>query len=408
MPRASIPRIPSPCRHKASGQAVVRLNGKDFYLGPYGSDRARVAYERLLGEWLANGRQPFADHAVSLKVFELIAAYWPFAEAYYVKDGSPTCLAAIGSALRFLNESYGEVAVADFGPLALKAIRQNMIAAGHSRGYINSNIDRIRRCFKWGVSEQLVPVAVYQALLAVAGLRKGKTTAREPEPVKPVPDAVVEATLPCLPPVVADMVRFQRAVGCRPGEVCSLRPCDVDRTNEVWEYRPDSHKTEHHGRERVVFIGPRAQAVLSPYLLRPAEAFCFCPAESEAARKAAMRAQRRTKVQPSQQNRAKSKRRRPPRDRYTKDSYYRAIQRACRKADLDAHQKPENAGVPLVRMIIPNWHPNQLRHLAATEIRRGFGLEAAQAVLGHSKADVTQIYAERDLAKAAEVMKRIG
>ena len=54
------------------------------------------------------------------------------------------------------------------------------------------------------------------------------------------------------------------------------------------------------------------------------------------------------------------------------------------------------------------WSPNQLRHTAATEIRRDFGLEAAQIILGHSAADVTQVYAERDLAKGIEVAKRIG
>ena len=54
------------------------------------------------------------------------------------------------------------------------------------------------------------------------------------------------------------------------------------------------------------------------------------------------------------------------------------------------------------------WSPNQLRHAAATTIRAKYGLEAAQMVLGHAKADVTQIYAERDLARAVEVMREIG
>ncbi len=54
------------------------------------------------------------------------------------------------------------------------------------------------------------------------------------------------------------------------------------------------------------------------------------------------------------------------------------------------------------------WFPNQLRHSAATEIRKRFGLEAAQTVLGHSKADVTQVYAERDYGLAANVIRQIG
>jgi site-specific recombinase XerC len=54
------------------------------------------------------------------------------------------------------------------------------------------------------------------------------------------------------------------------------------------------------------------------------------------------------------------------------------------------------------------WSPNQLRHAAATEIRHNYGLEAAQVVIGHAKADTTQVYAERDMALAAEIMRKIG
>ena len=86
-------------------------------------------------------------------------------------------------------------------------------------------------------------------------------------------EAVVEATLPHLPPVVGDMVRFQLLTGSRPGEVCSIRPCDVDRSGEVWIYRPEHHKTEHQDRQRIIFIGPKGQDALRPYLLRDAEAF---------------------------------------------------------------------------------------------------------------------------------------
>ena len=57
---------------------------------------------------------------------------------------------------------------------------------------------------------------------------------------------------------------------------------------------------------------------------------------------------------------------------------------------------------------VPHWHPNQLRHLFATEVRRVHSLEAAQVLLGHSQADVTQVYAERDFALAAGVAAKIG
>ena len=90
--------------------------------------------------------------------------------------------------------------------------------------------------FKWGVTEELVPSSVYESLRTVEGLRKGRTTAPETKPVLPVDEAVVDATLPHLPPILADLLRLQRLTGCRPGEVCILRPCDVDPTGEVWAF----------------------------------------------------------------------------------------------------------------------------------------------------------------------------
>jgi site-specific recombinase XerC len=57
---------------------------------------------------------------------------------------------------------------------------------------------------------------------------------------------------------------------------------------------------------------------------------------------------------------------------------------------------------------VEHWHPNQLRHTRGTEVRKRYGLEAAQVVLGHSRADVTQVYAARDLALAEKVAREVG
>src|SRR5262249_38260878 len=116
--------------------------------------------------------------------------------------------------------------------------------------------------FKWGASEELVPVTVYQALQTLPGLRKGRTEARESEPVKPADPAHVAATLPFLSSHVRAMVELQRLTGMRPGEVCKLKLCDVDRSGALWEYRPTHHKTAHHGKGRVIPFGPRAGALI--------------------------------------------------------------------------------------------------------------------------------------------------
>jgi len=190
-----------------------------------------------------------------------------------------------------------------------------------------------------------------------------------------------------------------------------MRPCDVDRSGEVWTYTPAEHKTEHHGRQRIIYIGPKAQDVLRPYLLRPAEAFCFSPQDSEAKRREEQHAKRKTPLRwgnrPGTNRKRKPKKQ--PRDSYDKNSYRRAIARAVKKANAESvNRHVETGGNAEDAPTISHWHPNQLRHAAATDIRRAFGLEAAQIILGHAWADVTQVYAERDAQRAVEVVKRIG
>jgi integrase len=400
-------RIPAYRHHKPTGQSVVTLDGRDYYLGPWNSKPSRQEYDRLVGEWIANGRRlPLS--ATDRTVAEVIAAYWRFAQTYYRKNGRPTgTCQGIRVALRILRQSYGHTCAAEFGPRGLKALQQKMIELGQSRRYINDNIDRIRRLFKWAVSEELMPPAVHQALRTVPGLRKGRTEARETAPICPVDDTVVEATLLHLPAVVADMVRFQRLTGARPGEVCLIRPCDIDMSGEVWSYIPESHKTEHHSRARIIFLGPKAQDVLRPYMLREKSAYCFVPAESERKRNAERQEHRRSPLTPSQaKRRPKSNRQRAPGSRYTTNSYRRAIYRGCAAAFSPPDDLPESEFRQWLNE--HQWHPNRLRHSAATAIRKRFGLEAAQVTLGHASADVSQIYAERDFAKAAAVMKEVG
>jgi integrase len=405
MPKSLVPKY---SLHKPSGQAFVRIQGKFIYLGKYDSQASREAYGRLIAETAVSPLCSVPKSMAKITIVELCSAYWDYAQGYYTKNGVASgWLNHIRLVLRMVKELYGSTNAADFGPLAMKAIRQRLIDAGHSRKYINKLMAIIPRMFKWAGSEELVPGDVYGNLKTVEGLKKGRTTAQDHPPVMPVADAVVDATLPYLPQVLADMVRFQKFTGARPGEVCQIRPIDVERSGDVWEYCPESHKTEHHGKSRTIYVGPQAQAVLMPYLLRTADAYCFSPVESEEKRHKEMRAKRQTKIQPSQRNRKKSHRIREPKVFYTKDSYGRAIKRAIKKGNEEITKEAEEMGIDKPTLI-PSWHPNQLRHSAATAIRRDYGLEAAQVILGHSKADVTQIYAERDSAKAIEVVKQIG
>ena len=117
-------RKPSLRLHKPSKQAVVTIDGKDHYLGRWGSKLAHVEYERLIGEWSANGGVPkAAEQAVT--VAELVLAYRKFANTYYAAPSRE--VAQIRPTLRPLVEKYGHTFARDFGPLALKAVRETWI-----------------------------------------------------------------------------------------------------------------------------------------------------------------------------------------------------------------------------------------------------------------------------------------
>lgn len=215
MPRLT-KSLPKYRKHKASGQAVVTIDGKDFYLGPHRSKASRLEYDRLIGEWVQNGRSLPSGGSGDTTIVELVAAYWRFTKGYYAKNGRPTDeLASIRIALKYLKEGYGDTPAAKFGPLALKAIRQKMIDSDGSRVYIYKLVGRIKRCFRWGVEQELVPVSVHQALATVAGIAKGKTEVRETDPVLSVDQATVD-------------------------------------------------KMDHKDRQRTIYFGPQSQAILAP------------------------------------------------------------------------------------------------------------------------------------------------
>jgi integrase len=178
--------------------------------------------------------------------------------------------------------------------------------------------------------------------------------------------------------MIADMVRIQRLSGCRPGELLAMTADQIDRSDpESWTFAPSEHKTSHHDISRVVMIGPRAIAILAPWLLQAGSNRIFT---------------------------------------IERDGYRQAIIRACARAfphpTLSAIPAKELTDAQKTELKAWNkthrWHPNMLRHAFATQVRREHGLEAAQVLLGHSRADVTQVYAERDVRKAQDVARKIG
>jgi integrase len=209
-------------------------------------------------------------------------------------------------------------------------------------------------------------------------------------PVRPVSEELVAKTLPLLNRHVRAMVELQRLTGARSGEITRMRGCDLERSGPVWIYRPWSHKNAYRGHAREIYLGPKAQAILQDFLLADPEAYLFSPKAATAERYAVLRQRRKSQLTPSEQNRRKAQPQRQPGAYYPVRSYCHAIGKACQKAGL------------------PRWHPHQLRHSAATQLRKEFGVEVARIILGHRSLAATEIYSELNRDQALAVMQQFG
>ena len=277
----------------------------------------------------------------------------------------------------------------------------------HGRGYtrqtVNKYICYIKQCFDYGALRDYFDESIADFLRRVPQLKKGRTTAPDQRRGKPVDLSVMLSVLPHLSPVVADMVRIQYLCGMRPGEVCNMRWCDIDEGVVVsssspgtWRYIPFTHKTENRNCLLQKPINKEAQEILEQDYIavkRAApESFLFSPADTMRIRNEKLRKNRKTlnkrgEVQPSHKNRKKKNPKRAPGLQYTVCSYRNAIRSVC------------------IRVGLPVFTPHQVRHSSATVVRRVHGLDGAQALLGHSDAKTTEIYAELDFERAVSASK---
>jgi integrase len=374
---------PYPRRPHSSGRARLSMDRRTLYLeGEHGSAESWQHYNRLLGEWTSRTKAEASASSIRktgcLSIAEVVASYLEHSDRYY---GQSREAKNIGDSLRPLIRLYGSELAESFTPAKLKLIREAMLVGswltdeeqkrrfkrygrepGVCRKTANQRTRRIVRMFRWAVAEELIPAAVWQSLRAVESIRAGRhATARESPPVPPVPILHMAKTLGKLSATVAAMVRVQFLTGMRPGEICSLSAEEIDRSKPVWVYRPTLHKTRHHGHVRQIAIGPRAKRILARFLAVTPAGILFRPHGANARG-----------------------------DRYTPMTYGREITRAAARAN------------------VPHWRPNQIRHTAATEVERRFGLDQARAVLGHRSTDITKTYAAADLSIAAAVASVIG
>ena len=398
-----------PSYRKKSGRsiAIVALvdahtgQRREYPLGQHNSPESREAYYLLIAQWEADGRRlPEINDGqrggkTAATIDDICFEYWQHIKGH----STPEELMKTRSMIRVICQYHGSQPAAEFGPRSLSDLIKPMADGDLNtdpprkpwkRIYINQQLGRIKRMFKWAVARELVPASSHHGLIAVENVRKGTTGVGEGEKVRPVDLDRVEKTKPFLSNQIQALIEMQIHTGARAGELLIMRPMDLDRSGEVWIYTPTKHKLEHAGKNRTIPIGPKSQRVIIQFLQRDQDQFIFSPAEAELARLG---------VLPTGAH--------SPGDHYTIQTYGRAISRACRSAfpfplcmKLEHRDEWHRSS---------RWTPHQLRHTAATMIRAKYGLEAAQLMLGHSSAVITDaVYAERDQSKVIAIARDVG
>lgn len=363
---------------------------KPIYFGKHGTSESWTRYHALCQQYKENRftlpeDEPIIEHQqeMSLLVRHVTAAYMEHANKQYAER--PKEVNRIKNLCKDLNKNFGDTCSVDFGPLKLEQLRNCFIEKGWTRKYVNRMIREVLRAFKYATSRELIPVEIHTRLQMLEPLKQGFCQAPEGKKTQPVDLQSVRETANRLSPTLKAMIELQAATGMRPAEVCNLKPSEIEqRADGVWVYRPTLHKNSRRNQKREVPILGDVRITLGKFLNRDPDSFCFSPRESMAWFRQQQRKNRKTKVQPSQQNRRKTIKKREPGLRYKSTAYYRAIQNAAKKAKVDP------------------WYPYQLRHTAATVVRETLGIEAAAALLGHARTDMTEVYAQVKLSKSIE------
>ncbi len=410
--------IPTYRQHKPSGKAIVTVRTqdggrKDIILpGAYGSHESQEEYQRILALLRTSGGCYLTKATADITVNELALRFLQEKVAVDYPDtaGEPHPeQERYRSAIRVLCRLWGSTVALELDCQRLETVQEAMATGswlsdkerafrdkrkrphGWARKTVNDQFSRLRAMLRWGARRKLIPATVLAEAQVVESLRRGRGKAREMPLVTPVDPAIVDATLPHLPAVVADMVRMLILTGMRVGELCLMRVGDLENTSEpVWFFRPRQHKNLHRGHVRVIAIGPQAQMILRRYLKPNVESYLFSPAEQRDIISIEKRAARKTPIQPSQVNRRKANPKRKPGEHFTSEGVNRAIARACRLAKVE------------------KWHVHQLRHTAALLIEREHGAEGARATLGHRTLNMTLHYSGIDAKRAAQVALAMG
>jgi integrase len=371
MTRNSFPHYPK--KKHGSGQARIRLNGKDCYLGPFGSNVSKKKYAELAAQFAGSQVMPDPQkHKATIG--ELTLAFlkahseMPEKEVWHYKR---IC--------KLLNRRHGHLPASMFGTGELSRLRTSLLAGDwmtaeerkHPKAgpwsvfMANRGVNKIRSLFRWGEEQGHVAPGVYAHLQALRPLSKA-TQARQTKPRQGIDLPALLAILPHLPPSVAALLEIQWWSGMRPSEAVRMKADNLEQREGVWFYWLLEHKNAWRpGREReAVILGPEAIRVLRPWL------------------EAAKLKGKGVPIFPS----GKTGR------QYTVGGYAQAIARA-----FEEYPKLEK------------FTPYQCRHGMKRRVTRELGLDAARAALRQSSLETTAHYdSGRDMTLAIEAARKTG
>ncbi len=367
---------PPMLHHKATGQAYSTLAGESVYHGIWDSAASRRAYAAFVAKW-SREHGTVAEPAAAGTIAELCDDYRERVACHLSRDEQRAFRVNLAS----LCEQSGSLSPNEFTPRLLKDLRTTWIEEGNARQTVNKKAGRVRRVFRWALSEERIQPATLTALESVQDLLPGRTEAPDYAEVHPVPLRDLLRTLPHLSVVAQAMVRIQYYVGCRPGEVCRMAVDEFHRGKVsvtvagsrrtislppgVLAFVPSQHKNKSKGKSLVYLIGPRVQAILEPFLASKKHLFSRPPSGKIRRYK--------TNGQP-----------------YREEEYARDIAAAALAAGVE------------------HWSPGMLRHNFASRTDQRDGIEATATALGHLHLSTSAVYIERNLKQAARIALQHG
>ncbi len=387
--------------HTTRGYFFAYSQGRQIYLGK-DAKLAELRRQELIAESIARQREalnrpPIDSNTQNILLLdEAIGAFLAhFTKGNYDRSDTALCQRSMG----LLSNFCGSKIIHNFKTQDYLDFRAHLMSITDHRGkkfsrnYLNKLTKMVKRLFKYCAQNDHCTVEQYNKLALIQNLEYGKGGI-ELNARQGVPDSTVEACLPFMQPMIADMVRLQMLSGMRPCELSILTHAQISRpghiviiprTNRpltpvthdqttVWFYLPVVHKNTARSKPKVICFGPRCQTILAPYLANPTSEYIF-DGRLLKSRRSTQRRLPYTSVE------------------LYRDEIHRAVQRH-NKAHPDS---------PL-----EDWTPYQLRHAAAQAYSEAYGRDTAAAVLGHDGLDTISVYVTQELIKASKAAAELG